>query len=96
MSKSAVAYKMTTAGVYTPSTILEMGDLCTAFDEMAFVEGSREAMTVDSLAIEREAFGNKYLCFSIACCTPIDSKEDNDEGYWGGIYCADMQILNVE
>ncbi|KAL3773613.1 hypothetical protein ACHAWO_010809 [Cyclotella atomus] len=112
MSKDTVAYKMTTvtqdsttsgiytgqqgAGVYTPSTILKTGDLCTAFDGLAVVEGSGEAMTVESLAIEREAFRNKYLCISIACGTLIDSEEDDDEGDWGGIYCANMQILNVE
>jgi hypothetical protein len=112
MSKDTVAYKMTTiteesttsgiytgqqgAGVYTPSTILETGDLCTAFDGMAVVEGSGEAMTVESLAIEREAFRNKYLCISIACGALVDSEEDDDEGDWGGIYCANMQILNVE
>ncbi|KAL7510520.1 hypothetical protein ACHAXN_007420 [Cyclotella atomus] len=112
MSKDTVAYKMTTvtqvstksgiytgqqgAGVYTPSTILETGDLCTAFDGMAKVAGSGEAMTVESLAIEREAFRNKYLCISIACGALVDSEEDDDEGDWGGIYCANMQILNVE
>jgi hypothetical protein len=81
-------------GVYTPYTILETGDSCTAFDEMAKVE-SGEAMTVESLAIEREAFRNKYLCISIACGALIESEEDDDEGDWGGIYCANMQIQNI-
>lgn len=84
-------------GVYITSTIVETGDLCTEFDGMAVVEGSGEAMAVESLAIERESFRNKYLCIAIACGTlVVETEEDEEEGDWGGIYCANMEIAKID
>jgi hypothetical protein len=93
----------TTAGIYTghrgkhgytPHTILQSGDSCTDFDEMAVVEDG-QSMTVESVAIERDGFRNDYLCVAVACGTLVDSEEDDDEGDWGGIYCANMEIQKI-
>ena len=96
---------MTTAGIYTgqwddgaynPYPIIKSGDSCTNFDDMAAVDGTEEPMLVESVAIERDGFRENYLCVSVACGALVVGEEDDDEGDWGGIYCANIETKHVQ